>query len=104
MKKPADDLATDPLLATAPLVEGFKVLDPAVLYAKVGAGGMGAVYRGRHFSLECDVAVKVLKPDLAQDEQFVLRFEREARIAARIKNDNVVQVLDVRTKNRIHYL
>ncbi|MFY9345348.1 MAG: SUMF1/EgtB/PvdO family nonheme iron enzyme [Planctomycetota bacterium] len=104
MKKSEDDLATDPLLASAPVIEGFKVLDPAVLYAKVGGGGMGAVYRGRHFSLECDVAIKVLKRDLAQDEQFVLRFVREARLAALIKNDNVVQVLDVRHWNGIHYL
>ncbi len=102
--KPAADVATDPLLASAPLLEGFRVLEPAVLYAKIGGGGMGAVYRGRHFSLECDVAVKVLKADLAHDEQFVSRFEREARLAARIKNDNVVQVLDVRHKNGIHYL
>jgi len=102
--KSSDDVATDPLLASAPLLEGFRVLEPAVLYAKIGGGGMGAVYRGRHFSLECDVAVKVLKADLAHDEQFVSRFEREARLAARIKNDNVVQVLDVRHKNGIHYL
>jgi formylglycine-generating enzyme required for sulfatase activity len=104
MPTPADDLQKDPLLHTAPSCEGFKVLEPAVLYARVGSGGMGAVYRGRHFSLECDVAVKVLKPELAHDEQFVSRFAREARLAARISNDNVVRVFDVKEKNGIHYL
>ena len=104
MPKPNDDLLNDPLLQSAPLLEGFKVLDPAVLYAKVGQGGMGAVYRGRHFSLECDVAVKVLKQDLAQDEQFVLRFEREAKLAAQINHQNVVRVMDVKQQNGIHYL
>ena len=104
MVNPAEDLQKDPLLQTAPSCEGFKVLEPAVLYAKIGAGGMGAVYRGRHFSLECDVAVKVLRPELALDEQFVSRFAREAKLAARISNDNVVRVLDVKEKNGIHYL
>ncbi|MBL8753179.1 MAG: hypothetical protein JNK15_07750, partial [Planctomycetes bacterium] len=64
MTDPAAELQKDPLLQSAPSCEGFKVLEPAVLYARIGAGGMGAVYRGRHFSLECDVAVKVLKPEL----------------------------------------
>ena len=68
MTDPAADLQKDPLLHSAPSCEGFKVLEPAVLYARIGSGDMGAVYRGRHFSLECDVAVKVLKPDLAHDE------------------------------------
>jgi formylglycine-generating enzyme required for sulfatase activity len=99
-----EDLRTDPLLLSAPLLEGFKVLDPAVLYAKVGEGGMGAVYRGRHLNIDCDVAVKVLKPELARNDQFVARFQREARLAARIKNDHVVQVLDVREQHGIHYL
>ncbi|MEO6597433.1 MAG: serine/threonine-protein kinase [Planctomycetota bacterium] len=104
MAKPNDDLRTDPLLQSAPTIDGFKVLEPAVLYAKVGAGGMGAVYRGTHFSLECDVAVKVLMPALAQDEAFVKRFEREAKLAAKINHQNVVRVMDVREQNGVHYL
>jgi len=104
MSERTEELRTDPLLAGAPLFEGFKVLDPAVLYAKVGEGGMGAVYRGRHLNIDCDVAVKVLKPELARNDQYVVRFQREARLAARIKNDHVVQVLDVREQNCIHYL
>ncbi|HZN37775.1 MAG TPA: SUMF1/EgtB/PvdO family nonheme iron enzyme [Planctomycetota bacterium] len=104
MSKPADEVNSDPLLLAAPLVEGYRVLEPAVLYDKVGTGGMGVVYRGRHLSLHCDVAVKVLKPDFAQDENFVARFEREAQLAARLSNDNVVRVFDVRQKNRLHYL
>ena len=106
-KEPAspDDLLADPLLREAPTVEGFKVLDPAVLYAKVGAGGMGAVYRGRHFKLDLDVAVKCLKPSLAAEEpDFVKRFEREARLAASIAHQNVVRVMDVQEKNGLHYL
>ncbi len=100
-----DDLLQDPLLRDAPTVEGFKVLDPAVLYAKIGKGGMGAVYRGRHFKLDLDVAVKCLKPSLvAEDGDFVKRFEREARLAASIAHQNVVRVMDVQEKNGLHYL
>lgn len=104
-RKELQDLLDDPLLRDAPIVEGFKVLDPAVLYAKIGRGGMGAVYRGRHFKLDLDVAVKCLKPALvAEDADFVKRFEREARLAASIAHQNVVRVMDVHEKNGIHYL
>jgi tetratricopeptide (TPR) repeat protein len=103
--KSPDDLIQDPLLRAAPVVEGFKVLEPAVLYAKIGKGGMGAVYRGRHYKLDLDVAVKCLKPSLVdEDEDFIKRFEREARLAASIAHQNVVRVMDVQQKNGLHYL
>ncbi|MFN3241650.1 MAG: protein kinase domain-containing protein [Planctomycetota bacterium] len=99
------DLHQDPLLRDAPTVHGFKVLDPVVLYARVGAGGMGAVYRGRHFNLDIDVAVKCLKPSLAgESPEFVGRFEREARLAASLRHQNVVTVMDVQQKHGLHYL
>jgi formylglycine-generating enzyme required for sulfatase activity len=101
----SEDLTNDPLLRDAPTIEGFKVLDPAVLYQKLGTGGMGAVYRGRHYKLDLDVAVKCLKPELAAAEpEFVKRFEREARLCASIAHQNVVRVMDVQEKNGLHYL
>ncbi|MEZ6037043.1 MAG: bifunctional serine/threonine-protein kinase/formylglycine-generating enzyme family protein [Planctomycetota bacterium] len=104
-RDPAQDLLGDPLLRDAPTLEGFKVLDPAVLYAKIGQGGMGAVYRGRHFKLDLDVAIKCLKPSLAaEDPDFVRRFEREARLAASIGHQNVVRVMDVQEHEGLHYL
>ena len=99
------DLLQDPLLRAAPTLEGFKVLDPAVLYAKVGQGGMGAVYRGRHCKLDLDVAVKCLKPSLAAESpDFVARFEREARLAASLAHQNIVRVMDVQQRDGLHYL
>jgi len=99
------NLQSDPLLRDAPTIRGFKVLDPAVLYAKVGQGGMGAVYRGRHFKLDIDVAVKCLRPSLADESpDFAERFEREARLAAQLTHQNVVRVMDVHKKHGIHYL
>jgi formylglycine-generating enzyme required for sulfatase activity len=101
----ATDLLHDPLLRTAPVIEGFKVLDPAVLYQKVGQGGMGAVYRGRHCKLDLDVAVKCLKPSLAADSpEFIARFEREARLCASLAHQNVVRVMDVRQQDGLHWL
>ncbi|MEM6568298.1 MAG: bifunctional serine/threonine-protein kinase/formylglycine-generating enzyme family protein [Planctomycetota bacterium] len=99
------DLRTDPLLTRIPEVEGQKVLEPCVLYAKVGEGGMGAVYRGRHLNLEVDVAIKCLKAGLAeQSPDFITRFQREAKIAASVHHQNLVQVYDISEKNGVHYL
>ncbi|HUR27455.1 MAG TPA: serine/threonine-protein kinase, partial [Planctomycetota bacterium] len=98
-------LHDDPLLADIPDVDGFKILEPCVLYSKLGEGGMGAVYRGRHLNLNIDVAVKCLRRSLAdQGTTFVQRFQREARLAAGIHHQNLVQVYDVSQKKGIHYL
>ncbi|MGK0302952.1 MAG: serine/threonine protein kinase [Planctomycetota bacterium] len=98
-------LDADSNLSSVKEVEGYKVLPPCVLYGKIGQGGMGAVYRGRHLNLDIDVAVKCLKPDLTgEDEQFVVRFRREARSAARINHQNVVRVFDVSEEEGLHYI
>jgi len=99
------DIRDDPLLRDVPEVDGFKVLDSCVLYVKVGKGGMGAVYRGKHIKLDIDVAVKCLLPYLAAgNDQMVLRFEREGRLAARVNHPNIVRVFDVDHRHSIHYL
>jgi predicted Ser/Thr protein kinase len=78
----------DPLLDT--------VLGKVLLKRVLGEGGMGTVYLGRHLTLDIDVAVKVLPPNLAQRNQaFIERFLREARTAAQIHHPNIVQVFDV---------
>ncbi|MBL8728067.1 MAG: serine/threonine protein kinase [Planctomycetes bacterium] len=98
-------LENDGNLARATEVEGYKVLPPCVIYGKIGQGGMGAVYRGRHLNLDIDVAVKCLKPELVGgDDQFVVRFRREARAAAQINHQNVIRVFDVAENQGLHYL
>ena len=60
-------------------------LDGRYIIEKVlGQGGMGVVYKGMHEALEKDVAIKVLKPDVSQDEKVIARFKREARAASAI--------------------
>ncbi|HET8602919.1 MAG TPA: Stk1 family PASTA domain-containing Ser/Thr kinase [Marmoricola sp.] len=62
--------------------------------ARIARGGMAVVYEATDLRLERPVAVKVMHAGLADDEEFVARFEREARAAARLAHPNVVAVFD----------
>jgi eukaryotic-like serine/threonine-protein kinase len=64
------------------------------LLSRIGEGGMGVVYRGRHRDLDLDVAVKFLHPHLAQNPSIAERFLREARLAARLQSPGIVRVFD----------
>src|SRR3954453_21136394 len=60
----------------------------------IGRGGMGTVYAARQLTLDRQVAVKILRPDVTSDERAIARFTREARAAARIDHPNAVRVYD----------
>ena len=60
---------------------------------KIGAGGMGVVYRGRDTKLGRDVAIKVLPEAIGQDEGRLSRFRREAKVLASLNHPNIAQVL-----------
>ncbi|WP_120003308.1 protein kinase domain-containing protein [Nesterenkonia muleiensis] len=62
--------------------------------ALIGRGGMADVYRGLDLSLEREVAVKMLRPDLARDPMFQTRFKREAQSSASLNHPNIVGVYD----------
>lgn len=98
-----EDPVTDPLLSGVPVVNGSKVLEPVVLYRRIGSGAMGSVYHGKHSTLHVDVAVKVLKHTL-DDPGVVTRFRREAHYAASVKHPNIVQVHDFREAFGLHYI
>jgi hypothetical protein len=71
----------------------------------LGRGGMGAVYKGMQLSLDRSVAVKVLAAHLAENPEFEVRFQREARAMARLNHPNIVQVYEYgRTDSGYHYL
>jgi len=80
-----DEEIADPLLGTV-LLEQFRI------DKQVGTGGMGTVYRAHQTTVGRDVAIKVLRPELARDEQAVFRFEREARVAIALDHPNLVRV------------
>lgn len=61
---------------------------------QVARGGMATVYQGQDLRLERTVAIKVMHAGLVDDPEFVARFEREARSAARLSHHNVVSVFD----------
>src|SRR5579862_3099194 len=61
--------------------------------AKLGAGGMGEVYRARDTKLDRDVAIKILPDSFAHDAEHVARFEREAKVLAALNHPNIAQDL-----------
>jgi serine/threonine protein kinase len=65
------------------------------LHALIGEGAFGRVYRGLDRRLHREVAVKVIKPWWAEDSVWVERFEREARLLARVSDAGIVQIFDV---------
>lgn len=71
-----------------------KTLGKYEVLEHIGHGGMSEVYKGQHAQLDRMVAVKVLHPFLADEEGFVTRFKREARIVATLRHPNIMQVYD----------
>jgi serine/threonine-protein kinase len=61
--------------------------------ARIGAGGMGTVYRARQEGVDRYVAIKVLHPELVQNADAVRRFQREARVSAALDHPNIVRLL-----------
>src|SRR5512143_3669794 len=76
----------------------YRVLEP------LGAGGMARVYRAYHPQLDRYVAVKVLRSDLTDDEEFLARFQREARAVAGLRHPHIVQVYDFDVQDNLYYM
>src|SRR5271169_323069 len=76
----------------------FRILE------KIGAGGMGVVYRARDDRLGRDVAIKVLPPTLSRDAIRLRRFEQEARAAAALNHPNILAIYDIGTQDGAPYI
>ena len=71
---------------------------------KIGDGGMAFVYKAKDTLLNRIVAVKVLRPEFVDDEEFLAKFKREAEAVANISHPNIVNVYDVGADGKVHYI
>jgi serine/threonine protein kinase/tetratricopeptide (TPR) repeat protein len=71
-----------------------QTLSHYLILEQIGAGGMGIVYRAHDERLDRDVALKILSPEFADDQQFIARFRREARALSKLNHPNVATVHD----------
>jgi tetratricopeptide (TPR) repeat protein len=76
------------------LFEGRQVPGYEIL-GKLGQGGMGVVYKALHLPLKRVVALKMIRPDVRDDAEYLSRFRREAETVARLQHPNIVQIYEI---------
>jgi eukaryotic-like serine/threonine-protein kinase len=76
----------------------YKILD------MIGGGGMANVYLAHDMILDRDVAVKILRLDFAENDEFIRRFHREAQSATSLAHPNIVSIYDVGEEDSIYYI
>jgi len=86
------------------IMKGQKISDRYQIVKSIGEGGMANVYLAYDTILDRNVAIKVLRGDLSNDEKFVRRFQREALAASSLSNPNIVEVYDVGEDNGEYYI
>jgi serine/threonine-protein kinase len=79
-------------------VPGYRLLE------KIGHGAMGTVYRAVHENLQREVAIKILRRDLAEDATQIERIKEEARLLASLDHPNIVRALDAGESNGFPYV
>jgi serine/threonine protein kinase len=78
-------------------IPGYKIL------GKLGAGAMAIVYRAKQISLDRTVAIKVLPKQFSENPEYVQRFYKEGKAAAKLNHNNIVQAIDVGEAGGYHY-
>ncbi len=86
------------------IVKGQKINDRYEALKNIGEGGMANVYLAQDTILDRLVAIKVLRGDLANDEKFVRRFQREALSASSLSHPNIVEIYDVGEDDGSYYI
>jgi serine/threonine-protein kinase len=74
------------------------------LEAKLGEGGMAAVFQSRHPQFDRPVAIKILPPTVDQDPNFRARFEREGRTIAGLNHPNIIRIYDIDESDGLFYM
>ncbi len=86
------------------VAKGQKINDRYEIIRSIGEGGMANVYLGYDTILDRNVAIKVLRGDLSNDEKFVRRFQREALSASSLSHPNIVEMYDVGEDDGLYYI
>ena len=86
------------------VTKGQKINDRYEVIKSIGEGGMANVYLGYDTILDRNVAIKVLRGDLSNDEKFVRRFQREALSASSLAHPNIVEMYDVGEDDGLYYI
>ena len=86
------------------LSKGQKINDRYEIIKSIGEGGMANVYLAKDTILDRNVAVKVLRGDLENNEKFIRRFQREAKSVSDLSHPNIVEVYDVGEEEGQHYI
>ena len=86
------------------LETGSFIADRYEILEKIGAGGMSDVYKAKDQVLGRFVAVKILKPEFAEDVNFVTKFHTEAQSAAGLQHPNIVNIYDVGSEEHVHFI
>ncbi len=86
------------------MAEGLTLAGRYRLVTKLGQGGMGSVWRAEHLTLGIPVAIKLIDPSIAQSEEALARFRREAQAAAELRSAHVVHIIDYGVENDTPYI
>lgn len=86
------------------ITKGQKINDRYEIIRAIGEGGMANVYLAYDTILDRNVAIKVLRGDLSNDEKFVRRFQREALSASSLAHPNIVEMYDVGEDDGVYYI
>ncbi|MGE5715490.1 MAG: protein kinase domain-containing protein, partial [Acidobacteriota bacterium] len=101
-RTPSGSLASFSGSSTLP--EGFEIGHRYRVMKLLGRGGMGAVYRCHDLELDRDVALKLIRPEIAQDRATLERFRREIQLSSRVTHRNVLRVYDLGEVEGIKFL
>ncbi|MBI0578446.1 Stk1 family PASTA domain-containing Ser/Thr kinase [Neobacillus cucumis] len=86
------------------MIIGKRISGRYKILEMIGGGGMANVYLAHDMILDRDVAVKILRLDFANDEEFIRRFHREAQSATSLVHPNIVSIYDVGEEDSIYYI
>jgi len=80
-----------------PRLEGYRFI------RKLGEGLLGPTYQAKQLSLDRDVAVKILQPELAWDEEYIASFLNQAKLVGKLHHKNIARVIDAGETNGVYY-